>query len=347
MQKSGINSEFVNKISILDPILAYYFNGVQNAMKIILINEPYNIPENIIEDFINLFFINKYRDGLGIKNIVADSFQKEDDYETCAKNLLDRYYKKFYVNFYSNVNSKLPREIAVENNKSKYIQFLNENKIEHDGENGFILFMKILDKLNIKFIIPKNKRYLNTGTYNLFFYTSIIPHYMLLIDELELRKSLTTTHNIFLSVQNTSELSIYFSIRNYSLEYGFYDMDNNKIFTSGSFKTNSSFIKKLADFNSTVNIFSLINSLNLSNLNFLSKIRNIFKDFLKDKPIIILNDKILYKSFNISDFKNPNTTYEQFLTYFGNWILKKNLNSKVNYSVELDNQIVKFYIKIK
>ena len=72
-----------------------------------------------------------------------------------------------------------------------------------------------------------------------------------------------------------------------------------------------------------------------------------FKDVLKDKPIIILNDKILYKSFNISDFKNPNTTYEQFLTYFGNWILKKNLNSKVNYSVELDNQIVKFYIKIK
>lgn len=347
MQKRGINSEFVNKVSITDPIMIYYFNGVQNAMKSLLINPPYNISENGINDFVNLFFVNKYRDAIGIKDILSDSFKKEDEYETCAQKLLDNFYKKFYANYYSNVDSKLPNEIAIERKYINYDTFINENKVEYDGENGFIILMKILDKLNIKYIIPKNKRYLNTGSYNLFFYSSLIPHYTLLLDELELKQSLKITHNIFHSIQNTPELSLYFSVKNFVFEYGFYSIDTNKIFTTGKFKINTPFLRKLINYDSTVNISSILNHTNLNNLTYLSKIREEFKDFLKEKPIIIINDKIIYKTFTTSDFKNPATTYEQFLTYFGNWILKKRFYDKVHYSVELDNKTIKFYIKIK
>lgn len=318
--------------STIDPLMNYYFDKVQEYMKKLLIEEPYSIPQSSVDSTINLFFTHNNINMDDIKDIVNGCFSRNDEFDVCAKSILDKYYSKYRNNDYT-----LKHKIMENNNK----------KIQYDGLNGFSVFIKIMGALNLKFIYTKQLQHLNTEGYDLFLYTNSIMDYTDFKDEIEDRKSLETTISSFTSIMNTQNLSVYMGLKNFILSYGFYDVDNNTTTKTGECPVNSKVVKSLTSYTSFTNVRQVLN-INLSNLSFLNKIKQDFKEYLiKSKPILVLNDKVMVKKFTVNDFKNPATTYEQYLTNFSNWILKLRYNSKINYSVELDGNNVNFYISIK
>jgi len=330
---------------IFDPMYQYYFDGVQNELKYIIMGEPYNIPKDEINDFNDAFFLNKYNDVQGIKDIVEKCCVATKPYDECVNILLDKYYKKFKNNFYT-VDQINDVELETERKIILFSTLLKENKVLFDGERAFVILLRILSEFSINFIKQKDKLYLNTGDYNLFFHTININNYILLNEELKDKESLIITYNTLISNNNISNLSLYFSIESFILKYGFYVNHDHKLIQTGQFKVTTKFLKSL-NMNSIIPIYSVLQTINLNNLTFLCKVRKEFKLFLKEKPVYIINNKICYKKFDYEDFINPNLPHFQFLTTLENWILKYNWNYRVDYSVDINQKEIVFYIKLK
>ena len=347
-KKEDINGSLYRSNSTIDPLLEYYFNKVQDTMKEIITREPYNIDESETNNFVNIFFLNKYVYSADIRDIIKDSFQREHDYDICTTRLLDAYFKKVYNNFYLTPKQGNNTIIPERKTYKTYEQFINESVVSNDGENGFSILLQVMSDTNIKFLSAPDKRYLNTGDNNLFFYSTNIINYAELLSELEDRKSLSATFNTFKSIYNTAGLCIFFAVKDYILTYGLYDISENKVIPTGKFKISTTYLKRITSFDSTNAISSILSNNNLYNLVLLGKIRIDIKEFIsKSKVSTIINDKIIIKKYLVTDFKNTATTHEQYLSFFANWVLKKRWNDKVHYYVELDGDEVNFYIKIK
>lgn len=334
-----------NMRPIFDPMYQYYFDGVQNELKIIITGEPYNISQDEVDNFNDEFFTNGYNNFADIKDTIEEYCVSKKTTADCAKILLDKYFKKFMNNFYT-VDKTSDIELQMERNIVLFSTLLKENKMLFDGERAFVILLKILSEFDIKFIKPKDKLYMNTGNYNLFFNTFNITDYTLLIGELKDKESLITTYNAISSNNNIPNLAFYFSVESFVLKYGLYINHEHKLIQTGQFKTTSKFLKTLS-MNSTMSIYGILQTINLNNLTFLGKVRTEFKTFLKEKPVYISNNKIIYKKFEYKDFTNPNTPHFQFLTALENWILKYNWNYRVDFYVDTNQKEIVFYIKLK
>jgi site-specific DNA-cytosine methylase len=51
--------------------------------------------------------------------------------------------------------------------------------------------------------------------------------------------------------------------------------------------------------------------------------------------------------YKLTEFKNPQPTHEQFLSFFYNWIYKQTWNIKVDHYIDIDHEKIRFLIKIK
>lgn len=329
--------------AIIDPLLAYYFGRVQDAIKAIASQPPYSIGEQDLEPFIRQFMLSGRADKIGIRAIVDQCFAQDIEYAACAQEILDRYYKKFHNNIMAG------KGIVSEKTTYKtYEQFVNENTTNADGLYGFNILLDLLGNLSIKFINTNNKNYLNTGTFNLFFYTTAIQAHLEVLDELNSKKSLTTTANTAKSMPTISGLSFFFGVKDYACTYGFYDTSQNKITVTGNFKIDAGLIRKVAKLESANSLGRILSTINLNTLTLLGKVKQDFKEYLiESKPMQIISDKILVKCFTTSDFKNPATTYSDYHAHFSNWLFKHRWNQKVTHAVELDGDSVKFYIYAK
>lgn len=337
----------------LNPYLNKYFDNIQLHMKNIINNPPYNVDEENTENFVNKFFLNNERDINSIHNIINSCYLKDVDEKQCALLLLKKLYRKFYNNYHQELNLTY-----INNEKliTKFDTFILEsnipivtaNKVANDGSNGFLILMSILAEINVKFITNKEKQYLNTGKYNLCYFTNHIFDYDCLLNDLELKQSLVNTFNSFKSISNVNNLSIFFTLENNAIAYGFYNKELNYFYPTGKFIADRKFIKKLGSYPAFSNIAQTLETININNLILLKKIKKDFDSFINtNESSFIINDNVIQKTYKLTEFKNPQTTHEQFLSYFYNWIYKQSWNVKVDHYIDIDHEKIRFLIKIK
>jgi uncharacterized protein YutD len=328
---------FILKTAPFNPYLVKYFNTVQDELKSIFANPPYNIPESQLNDLVYDFFTNQYRNLTQIQTIIESSFASKLSEKNCALKLIDSQFKKFYLNFNTkyDFNSKI----------KTFEEYINENT--NDGFNAFLVFLNILSNLNLNFNI-KNKNYLNTDNFSLFFYTNTVPDNNLFKYELSIKNSLINTSKIFNEIYSNKNLAVFFAIENYILKFGFYDVDNHQYYQTGNCTINNNLLKKFIKFNCTQNIYNIIENIKLSNLKLLHIIKNDLNQLLNSDSAFIINDNLIVKTVKTSSFTNPNdTTYTQYLNFFINWCNGFKWCLSVNPYIDIQNDTIKFYIKLK
>lgn len=334
-----------------DPLLDYYFERVQRSLKNIIQKPPYNIPEEKVQEFNDLFFTNEYVNKNGINDIVSDCFEKEDEFDVCAKKLLDKFFKQFHANFMSN-DMELPveTELFSEKNIIKFSQYLNENKkedIQLDGKNGFFILLGELGDSDIDFVFKSNIKHYNTNNYTLFFYTENIKDKEDMFSRLEIKTSLEKTYHTLKDNQNIQNIGFYLTVEGFTFKYGLYDITDKKLLNTGKFKGNTKILRKISTYQTANSIKKILSNTNLKNLYQLHNIKDSFKKYLKEKEVTIVNDRIIRKKFEYSDFKNENIPHFKLQNTLDNWVFKHKWNSKVHPYIDMNEENIIFYIKVK
>jgi hypothetical protein len=117
-------------VQSVEAIYNSYFDSVQNCVKDLLLQKPYNVKEDEVEKFNDRMMKQNDSNENNIKVIITDCLDKKVEAKEAAKKLLDLYFKKTQINFYNkdSVND-VPNGLK-ERKIFTYTQFVNENKYD-------------------------------------------------------------------------------------------------------------------------------------------------------------------------------------------------------------------------
>jgi hypothetical protein len=218
-----------------------------------------------------------------------------------------------------------------------YNKYVNDNKLS--GKYGFYSFLEIVDDMNLPFI---KGDYLNVKNFNIFFKTKKIKNNIKLLNILKNKISLSYAH-FMLNKLKDKNLSFYFGVRNFKLEYGFYDNFKNKIYKVGIFKVNSSYLKLLPNSHKSLVLISYtLKKTKLKILVLLQQIKNDLVNFVDDNN----NNITIYENGVIKHIKKDNET-DIINTMFLRWCEKHKWYKHVNCDITDDENNTNLTISLK
>lgn len=210
------------------------------------------------------------------------------------------------------------------------------------GKNAFSIFLKIIDEIGYKF---NSQNYMNVGTYSYFYQTDKIKDKQLLLDIFEYKKSIPCAYGTLKKL--TSRISFYFAIKEYQLEYGFFDIDKEMIYKIGTFTINTQYIKSLSN-KCLYPIKSTLRKVLLKYVILLHKVKpqlNIFKGY--DNDIKIVDEFRIRCSYDKNIFNVEDLNYDRMNSHINRWLIDNNLNKTYVGHATISEDKVNFFIKIK
>lgn len=106
-----------------------YLSLVQDEIKKLLPNKPYNIKEEDVENFNDLLIKQMDNNENVIITIIQDNMGKNVDAKTTAKLFLDKWYNKIYANFFTkDVQNDIPVVIKNEKIIISFNDFIKQKK---------------------------------------------------------------------------------------------------------------------------------------------------------------------------------------------------------------------------
>jgi hypothetical protein len=229
-----------------------------------------------------------------------------------------------------------------------YKEFSIKNEsIRLDGKNGFFMFLQNIDELKKTFI--KTNSFLNTGKFLYFFSTDVVKKKEELIESFD---DLLSVKNTFKTIVEHREnrLSFYFGVKGKKLEYGLHNDTKMELYKTGEFEIDNKYLRRIKSYKCLTLIGSILKNSNINNLILLREIKNHMKHLHEDKPskCLILNELYLKKTIRREYFKEEQFKDENgILNYYEQWCERFVWAKKVFYYVDVDEENVTFYIKIK
>jgi len=305
------------------------FQSIQNEIKNIISSKLNNKNPNItnidVENILHKFFELGDQKKLDIKNISDNC----NDIKKCALEIYNKYIK--YI------------KIKGDNDNINDVDQDHIMESRLNGKYGFFMFLEIIDIMKNSFI---NEDYLNTSDYNIFFTTDNIKNKILLLNELEHKKSLDLLYVTLKNIKN-SRLSFYFGVKDFILEYGFHDDIKRLVYKTGEFKITSVFLNNIKSFKSIILINNILKNIKLNNLKTLHNVKTdlIYLFDKKFNDITIEDNELLVKRINnnqLSKYYNNDNLIE----YFDSWCFKHKWYYTVYNYIDTDEYYTYFYIKI-
>lgn len=220
----------------------------------------------------------------------------------------------------------------------------NNSNTQLSGKAAFNIFLNVIEDVDLMFI--KHDFY-NVGEYSYFFTTEKINDNNNIIKLLEKKRSLRHAFLTLKEIKNM-RLSFYFGIKRKTFFYGFYNEDTQYVYKVGSFKTISSYVRKIKS-RSLKNITHILYDVDLMKSNILHNIKKDYENFFDVVPVDIkIKDQyILSKQydrdiFNIEDITEQNMNYTLLL-----WTRKYKWFGNVYSFVNITDKYIYFYLKLK
>ena len=220
----------------------------------------------------------------------------------------------------------------------------NNSNTQLSGKAAFNIFLNVIEDVDLMFI--KHDFY-NVGEYSYFFTTEKINDNNNIIKLLEKKRSLRHAFLTLKEIKNM-RLSFYFGIKRKTFFYGFYNEDTQYVYKVGSFKTISSYVRKIKS-RSLTNITHMLYDVDLMKSNILHNIKKDYENFFDVVPVDIkIKDQyILSKQydrdiFNIEDITEQNMNYTLLL-----WTRKYKWFGNVYSFVNITDKYIYFYLKLK
>jgi len=220
-------------------------------------------------------------------------------------------------------------------------KFNTYNKL--GGKSAFLIFLKLIDNFKYRFY---NQDYMNTGSYLYFFQTDKLKDKQQLLDVLEYKKSIPSGHGT-LKKLGQDRVSFYFAIKEFKLEYGFYDIDKTMVYKLGIFDINTRYLKTLTN-RCLLPIKSSLNKIIIKYVIALHKVKplfNLFQGYDGDKKI--LDEFRIRCSYDKNIFKQEDLDSDKMNSYINRWLMEKRLGKKYTSHATMTDDKVHFFIKIK
>lgn len=223
---------------------------------------------------------------------------------------------------------------------------INES-FQLSGKHSFLTFLQIISNHDYHFML--NDFYTKLYNYHFFFSTETISGIEDYIDIFKYKKSLESSYEILLKIRN-NKLAFFFGVKENSLlRYGFLDLDTQRSYVSGEFMASGEYFRSISKYKALQFINKIIQNTNVKKLPVLSKIKQDFEKFYKDKKnvkIKIENNRVI-NYFDKSQFIEEDIQMNRPYRALDKWISKKSWRNQVEYSVDDTTDILKFIIIVK
>lgn len=245
---------------------------------------------------------------------------------------------------YPNGGSKRAREII--RRISEVSESLNEST-QLSGKHSFSTFLQIVSNHDYNFMT--NEYYRNTYNYHFFFSTETINEIDKYIEIFKYKKSLESSYEVLQNIKG-GKLSFFFGVKDNSLlRYGFLDLNSKRSYVVGEFRISGFYFRSIAKYKAVQFINKIIQNSNVKKLPVLSKIKQDFENFYKDKKSVkteIVENKVI-KSFDKSEFSDDDINMNRTYRALDEWISKKSWKNHVECSVDDTVEPIQFIIIVK
>lgn len=215
------------------------------------------------------------------------------------------------------------------------------------GKHSFSTFLQIISNHDYNFMT--NEHYRKLYKYHFFFSTETIKDVDEYIEIFKYKKSLESSYEVLQNIKN-SKLSFFFGVKDNSLlRYGFLDLDSKRSYVVGEFRISGYYFRSVAKYKAVQFINKVIQNSNVKKLPILSKVKQDFENFYKDKKSVkteIVDNKVI-KSFDKSEFIDDDIKMNRPYRALDKWISKKTWRNQVEYSVDDTVEPIQFIIIIK
>ena len=223
---------------------------------------------------------------------------------------------------------------------------VNES-LELSGKHSFFTFLQIISNHDFHFVL--NDHYTKLYKYHLFFSTETITKVDEYIEIFKYKHSLASTYEILKKI-NGNKLAFFFGIKeNNVLRYGIVDLDTQRSYVVGEFNITDGYFKSIVKYKALQSINKIIQNLNVKHLSTISKIKQDFEKFYPSKKNlkIKIEDNKIINYYNRSEFTNEEINMNRLYRTLDKWISKKSWRNNVEYSVDDDEDPIKFIIIVK
>ena len=214
--------------------------------------------------------------------------------------------------------------------------------VNYAGEATFGVFMDIVSDTGCKFI---DADAMNTGDFSYFYRTGKFDP-AVVMSILSYKSSLSYALNV-LEHLSGCDVSFYFGVKGFDLEYGFLDETMMVTYKVGRFFTTSRFVKNMY-YSCMVDVKKRVNQTNLKNVSYLRKNVELFTGMFPGvNPLLkIVDEKNVVSSFEKKVFKEDDLNVDVLNNFLSKWLMKNNKYGMFYANVVMGND-VNFQFKLK
>ena len=229
----------------------------------------------------------------------------------------------------------------------KYNTYIINETAQLSGKHSFSTFLQIVSNHDYNFMT--NEYYRNTYNYHFFFSTETINEIDKYIEIFKYKKSLESSYEVLQNIKG-GKISFFFGVKDNSLlRYGFLDLDSKRSYVVGEFRISGFYFRSIAKYKAVQFINKVIQNSNVKKLPVLSKVKQDFGNFYKDKKSVkteIIDNKVI-KSFDKSEFSDDDINMNRPYRALDEWISKKSWKNQVECSVDDTVEPIQFIIIVK
>lgn len=218
---------------------------------------------------------------------------------------------------------------------------------ELSGKFSFNTFLQIISNHDYHFIL--NDHFTKLYNYHFFFSTETIQKPEEFVDIFKYKHSLVSAHEILLKIK-TSKIAFFFGIKEPNiLRYGFVDLDTQRSYVVGEFNISGGYFSSIAKYKALQFVNKILQNTNVKSLSTLSKVKQDFENFYKDKKnqkIRIVDNKVI-NYFSKDQFTEEDIKMNRPYRVLDQWISKKAWRNKVEFSVDDSTDPLQFIIIVK
>ena len=223
---------------------------------------------------------------------------------------------------------------------------LNED-FELSGKHSFQTFLQIVSNHDFHFI--SNEHFTKMYNYHFFFSTETIDKIEDYVEIFKYKHSLASCYQILQKIKS-NKLAFFFGIKDSSLmRYGFLDLDSQRSYVVGEFRISGGYFKNIAKYKALQSINKIIQNVSVKNLSVLSKIKQDFTKFLKDKKslkIKIVDNKVI-NYFHKNEFTEEDINMNRPYRMLDKWISKRSWKNSVEFSVDDTTDPLQFIVIVQ
>ena len=218
---------------------------------------------------------------------------------------------------------------------------------ELSGKHSFFTFLQIISNHDYHFIL--NEHYTKLYKYHFFFSTETISKVDEFVEIFKYKHSLASTYKILLKIKD-NKLAFFFGVKeNNLLRYGFVDLETQRSYVVGEFNVSGEYFRSIAKYKALQTINKVLQNVDIKHLSTISKIKQDFEKFLKDKKSlkIRVEDNKVINYYSKNEFTESELSMNRLYRTLDKWISKRSWRNSVEYSVDDDEDPIKFIIIVK